>query len=199
MEYGSELGIKEERREEIVELLNSCLANTTDVMLQAKHAHWNVKDEAFYSLHQLFDTFAKHLRKQADRLAERAATLGGFVEGTVRAAARGSVIAEYDFDAEEGPEHIACLVSRFAAHAATLRAAIARTKSDELADPVTEHLLTELLEQVEMDLWFLESHQTEATRELARRSQPHQRGEGDGEAAEAEEETVVDDGEETRQ
>jgi starvation-inducible DNA-binding protein len=147
-----------DQRDVQVELLNSCLANTLDLQSQAKHAHWNVKGQSFLMLHQLFDTLTDHFRAQADKIAERAATIGGFVEGTLRLAADGTAIAELPAKAIDGLELVNALAARFRSHAASLRAAVERVGGEEIADPVTENLLIEVCTQVEMDAWFLESH-----------------------------------------
>ena len=158
MEHSTRLGLSHERREPLVELLNSCLANTVDLALMAKHAHWNVQGPAFFSWHKLFDQVAEHLREQADRIAERAGALGGPAEGTARNVARRSAISEYDRAARRGYEHITALVDRLGVHSVALRAAVSQAGRAPLADPVTENLLIEVLDEVEADIWFLESH-----------------------------------------
>ncbi len=158
MEHQTRMALSRERREPLIELLNSCLANTIDLFLMAKHAHWNVQGPAFFSWHKLFDHVSEHLQKQADRLAERAAALGGAAEGTARHVAHRTAIGEYDLSARRGHEHIVALADRLGVHSVALRAAIARTGAHPLADPVTENILIEVLDAVEADIWFLESH-----------------------------------------
>jgi starvation-inducible DNA-binding protein len=58
-----------------------------DLYSQTKQAHWNVKGEEFYQLHELFDEIAEELVKFMDMVAERATALGGEALGTVRMAA----------------------------------------------------------------------------------------------------------------
>lgn len=152
-------GLPAPQRDQVVNVLNACLANTIDLHWQTKTAHWNVQGPAFHALHLLFDEIAKRLRKHADRLAERAAALGGVAEGTIRVAARRSVIAEYDLDARDGLEHVRLLAQRLGVHAISLRGALSRLGRDGAAiDPVTDNLLIEIIAEVEQDLWFLESH-----------------------------------------
>jgi starvation-inducible DNA-binding protein len=47
-------------------------------------------------------------------------------------------------------------VARFTTYATELRKYIGR--ADELGDPVTVDLMTKVLGEVELSLWFLESH-----------------------------------------
>lgn len=65
-------------------LLTQQLADALDLGLQAKQAHWNVKDPNFIGLHTLFDQVAEQLEAFTDEMAERAVELGGTALGTVQ-------------------------------------------------------------------------------------------------------------------
>ena len=71
-------------------------------------------------------------------------------------AAEHSEIPEYPTDAIEGKAHVAALVERFSRYAAQVRAAIHET--DDLGDPSTADLYTEVSRTVDKRLWFLEAH-----------------------------------------
>lgn len=154
--FSTHVSIPDDKREMLITTLNEALATNLDLMLQVKQAHWNIKGPWFVSRHELFDTLAERLREQGDDLAERVATLGGYARGTVRLAAEGSTLPEYDLDAVRGEKHVATLVERYGAYAKLLRRGIGRTQ--EAKDPASEDLLTEALRASETDLWFLESH-----------------------------------------
>ena len=156
MDFPSHVNFPAEAREELIDLLNTCLASAIDLHWQVKQAHWNVRGRDFYSRHELFDEVADTVRKQADEFAERAGTLGGYAEGTIRLAAKNSELPEYDLTAVDGDSHLRVLVERFARYGASIRNGIHR--AGEVNDPVTEDLLTQTLAVVELDLWFLESH-----------------------------------------
>ena len=157
MQFRSSVDVSADKREGLVEALNKLLANAVDMFTQAKQAHWNVKGRRFISVHQLFDDLAKHARHQGDELAERIATLGGYARGTARQAAQGSALPEFGPDTLSGQDCLQALVERLATQASTLREALERC-GDELQDPATEDLLTQMLREVEFDMWFLESH-----------------------------------------
>lgn len=143
-------------REKLVHDLNSVLATTLDLNMQVKQAHWNIKGPQFFARHELFDKLAKPLREAADTIAERASTLGGYAQGTARLTSLGSALPEYDLAARDGGEHIEALVERFSAYAKELRKYSAR--AEDLGDPVTVDIFTEVLREAELSLWFLESH-----------------------------------------
>jgi starvation-inducible DNA-binding protein len=154
--FRTHIDIPAERRERLVEMLNQSLADTMDLMTQAKQAHWNVKGKDFYQLHLLFDEIAEELDGFVDKLAERATSLGGYAKGTARMAAEHTQLPEYPVDVTDGMEHVAALVDRFAIYTSHVRSAIDR--SAELGDQATSDLYAEVTRTVDKRLWFLEAH-----------------------------------------
>lgn len=154
--FRTSIDIPQENREQLIALLNQQLADTLDLYTQTKQAHWNVKGKDFFQLHELFDTIAENVEGHVDTLAERATTLGGMAMGTARMSAANSRLSEYPTDITEGMEHVACLVERYASYAATTRAAV--DAADELEDPSTADLFTDISRDIDQHLWFLEAH-----------------------------------------
>ena len=85
--------LPEKNRIEIASLLQDRLADSIDLMLQAKQAHWNVKGPHFIALHELFDKVYNNTAAYVDSIAERIVQLGGTAQGTIRAAAKQSSLA----------------------------------------------------------------------------------------------------------
>ena len=154
--FRTAIDIPESRRQQLIELLNARLADSTDLKTQTKHAHWNVKGQQFFQLHELFDQIAPHFDDYADLIAERAVQLGGVANGTLREAASASAIPEYDLSAVSGTDHVKALVKQISIFAKLVREAIDR--SDSLGDKDTADIFTEVSRQVDKDLWFLEAH-----------------------------------------
>jgi len=136
------------------------LADSTDLRSQVKWAHWNLKGMHFIQLHELFDSIASHLEDQTDSIAERATTLGGVANGTVREAAARSGLKEADLTASDGPSMLKFLVHNVAHHANALRTAV--QEFGDLGDAITADLFTQLTRELDKDLWFLEAHVTQA-------------------------------------
>jgi len=143
-------------RSDVIEILGGLLADAVDLQLQGKQAHWNVKGPAFMGLHQLFDKMVEEVQEYADLLAERIVQLGGIAAGTARLVAAQSELEEYPAAIAAGDEHVRAVASALAAFSARVRPAIAR--ADELGDPVTADLLTEITRGVDKLLWFVEAH-----------------------------------------
>ncbi len=148
--------LPEKIRLQVVEDLQSCLADTLDLMTQAKQAHWNVKGPSFIALHELFDQVAEDLEGDVDLIAERIVQLGGVAEGTVRLAAAHSGLPEYPLGISDGREHVEALSHALAYFGERVRAAIGR--ADSLGDRDTADILTEVSRGVDQNTWFVEAH-----------------------------------------
>jgi starvation-inducible DNA-binding protein len=155
-QFPTHIDIPVEKRSALIRMLNQHLADTSDLYSQTKQAHWNVKGKDFYQLHLLFDETAEAIEPYIDMLAERATSLGGYATGTNRMSAEHSALPEYPTDAVEGRQHLEALVERFGLYAGRIRQAI--NDSDELEDPSTADLYTEISRVADKRLWFLEAH-----------------------------------------
>ena len=98
------------KKEKIADMLNQHLADTLDLYNDTKQAHWNVKGETFFMLHELFDKLADEVENFVDDIAERITAIGGYAEGTTRMAANRSKVAEYPISAVSGQQHLKALI-----------------------------------------------------------------------------------------
>jgi starvation-inducible DNA-binding protein len=145
-----------ESQGKVIELLNARLADCLDLQTQTKQAHWNVKGPSFIGLHELFDKVAEAVEEYVDLIAERAVQLGGTALGTARLAAKNSTLKEYPHDITSGKDHVDALSTALAAFAEQARSAI--DASENLGDPDTADLFTEVSRGIEQWLWFVEAH-----------------------------------------
>jgi starvation-inducible DNA-binding protein len=156
MMHKTRIDIPLEHREDLVALLNDRLAETIDLQLQIKQAHWNVKGPSFIGLHELFDSFYPEVTDYVDKTAERITALGGVAEGTIQAVSGRSELPSYPLRIAEGMAHVDALATSFAAFGKGTRAAIDR--ANDLGDADTADLFTEISRGIDKDLWFLEAH-----------------------------------------
>jgi starvation-inducible DNA-binding protein len=150
------IDIKPTLRERMAALLNQQLADMLDLYTQIKQAHWNVKGPHFIALHELFDKLAEDIEDPIDDIAERATALGGVALGTARIAAQSSRLPEFPLGRVEGLKAVALLADRYAALAASTRAAIETAGKEGDAD--TSDLFTGISRGLDKALWFLEAH-----------------------------------------
>jgi starvation-inducible DNA-binding protein len=150
----------ESNRSKVVDLCQARLADAIDLQTMCKQAHWNVKGPQFRGLHELFDEINTAMIGYIDLVAERAVQLGGQVEGTARAVAKRTSLAEYPLEARSCPDHVEALSSALATFAQGVRSAIEHSESFKDAD--TADLFTEISRGVDMHLWMVESHKQQA-------------------------------------
>jgi len=143
-------------RDPMIDLMNASLADSIDLALQAKQAHWNVKGPAFFSLHQLFEQVHATVLGFADQLAERIAALGGIAHGTLREVAARSTLSRYPLDILDGRAHVEALARSLANFGQTAQLAIQR--AEEVGDRGTADLFTEISRGIDHQLWLVESH-----------------------------------------
>jgi starvation-inducible DNA-binding protein len=144
-------------RAQVCDLLNRRLADCIDLQTQCKQAHWNVKGPTFIALHKLFDEVNEDVEEYVDLLAERIVQLGGVAEGTARMVAARSSLDEYPSQLSTGDEHVDALSSALAQFGKSTRAAV--DEVDQLDDPATVDILTEITRGTDKWLWFVEAHQ----------------------------------------
>jgi starvation-inducible DNA-binding protein len=154
--YKTKNDIAEKTRGGLVEILNARLADSIDLMHQAKQAHWNVKGPSFIALHKLFDEIVDSAEEYMDLIAERVVQLGGIAEGTVQSAAKRTTLKEYPLTISKERDHVEVLSSGLAAYGKEVRRAI--DQSDELGDKDTADIFTEISRGVDKYLWFVEAH-----------------------------------------
>jgi starvation-inducible DNA-binding protein len=148
--------LPEKVRLQVATVLQERLADATDLMIQAKQAHWNVKGPSFIALHELFDKISEDSEEYVDLIAERIVQLGGIAEGTVRLAAKKSKLPEYPLNISGGNEHVAALSHALAVFGELARKTIGQ--ANELNDADTADILTEISRGADKYLWFVEAH-----------------------------------------
>ena len=154
--YKTKNSLPEETRNAVVRILNARLADSVDLMHQAKQAHWNVKGPSFIALHKLFDEIVDAAEEYMDLLAERVVQLGGTAEGTIQIAVKQSELAEYPLGISAEHDHVQALSSALAAYGKSVRRAIDDT--DQLGDKDSADIFTEISRGADKYLWFVEAH-----------------------------------------
>ena len=151
--YATPSRLPENARSRISDALNAVLADGLDLHAALKVAHWNLKGPQFPSLHALFEEIATGLAAQNDDVAERAVTLGGRAQGTVRHVARTSRIPDYPQETTRDLEHVRLVAPRLETYLDGVRAA--RGVADEHDDQDTVDLLTGVVTAFEKHGWML--------------------------------------------
>ena len=151
-----DIGLKSNTKTAMVQLCNARLADTLDLALAVKQAHWNLKGPTFIAVHELLDMLREHLDSNSDTVAERVAQLDGVALGTTQAVGESSALPAYPTDIKKVADHVGALVDRYAALAKSVREAI--DAADEAGDAGTTDIFTAFSRDLDKDLWFLKSH-----------------------------------------
>ena len=148
--------LPEQVRRSSIGVLNQCLADLSAVTMQLTSAHWNVKGQEFYQLHELFDDLIEEFDDYVDDVAERASALGGRPPGTAREVARETTIPALPPQTVDGVALVAELADRLAVLDANLYEQLETVTEQNDLD--TADLLNEISRVVAKSLWFLEAH-----------------------------------------
>ncbi|GAB2570839.1 DNA starvation/stationary phase protection protein Dps [Gracilibacillus alcaliphilus] len=148
----------EKSREHMIELLNQHVTDLTDLFIQTKLAHWNVRGSNFIAYHEFFDELAGHLPELIDSLAEQAGSLGGTAGKPVQFIPSETRLPAWELHNTKDIAVLEALTESWATAANNIREAV-DISADE--DPNTSDLFTEVSRALDKDLWFLESHLTD--------------------------------------
>jgi len=154
--YPTKNTLNEQIRFKSVNLLQERLAESIDVMLQTKQAHWNVKGENFYSMHKLFDKINDEAGEWVDLIAERLVQLGGIAEGTIQSVSGRSKIAHYPLNISSGLDHATALSKSLAQFGEKICRAV--DQATEFGDADTADVFTEISRGVDTFIWMVEAH-----------------------------------------
>jgi starvation-inducible DNA-binding protein len=145
-----------EVRTKVNRILGRRLADAIDLMLQAKHAHWNVKGPSFIALHELFDKVHDGIAGYVDLIAERIVQLGGIADGLAPSVVEHSSLPPYRSDVFDGMDHVHRLSSVLAAFGKATRKDI--DDLDTCGDADSVDIMTEVSRGMDRYLWLVEAH-----------------------------------------
>ncbi len=154
---GSEaLRVDADKAEQIVDALNTDLANAYVLYHQIKKHHWNVEGAEFNDIHVFLGEAAETLEEGADEIAERAQALGGV---PTAGPANHEEHATIEFEGEDVHDVRTSLASDMAAYGEIIEGMRDHIQlAANLGDPTTEHLLKENLIEIEEDAHHLEHY-----------------------------------------
>jgi len=148
--------LSEKDRVELIPMLNTTLASLIDLYTQVKQAHWNVKGQGFFAVHELLDDVAEQVEEHVDIVAERAVMLGGTALGTLEKARENTQLRTYPVDIYAIKDHIEHLTHNIAILSESAREYL--KDAEQRGDIATSDVYVALLKTLDKNLWFLEAH-----------------------------------------
>jgi len=156
-------GLDKESAGAVVDLLQDRLNALNDLQLTLKHVHWNVVGPHFIAVHEMIDPQVDAVRQMADVAAERITTLGGSPKGTPGALVADRSWDDYPLGRATTQQHLSALDTVYEGVVRSHREAMDQL---EKLDPVTQDLIIEQLEQLELFHWFVRAHLEDPTGRL---------------------------------
>ncbi|AFY34739.1 Dps family protein [Calothrix sp. PCC 7507] len=150
------IGLSEEQRQGVINLLNQDLADSYLLLVKTKKYHWDVVGPQFRSLHQLWEEHYEKLTLNIDALAERVRALGGYPIGTMEGFLKIATLKEHGGKVPSATGMVARLVEDHEQIIRNLREHIDHS-SEQFHDQGTADFLTGLMEEHEEIAWMLRS------------------------------------------
>ena len=150
------IGLSEEQRHGVIDLLNTDLADLYLLLIKTKKYHWDVIGPQFRTLHTLWEEHYNQLTINIDETAERVRQLGGYPLGTAAGFIQYSTIKEHPNDLPSANEMVARLVQDHEQIIRNLRDHVSQC-GEKFGDEGTADFLTALMEQHEEMAWMLRS------------------------------------------
>jgi starvation-inducible DNA-binding protein len=150
------IGLSEEQRQGVTELLNRDLSDAYLLLIKTKKYHWDVVGPQFRSLHTLWEEHYQALTINIDKIAERVRTLGGYPVGTAEGFLKYASIKEHAGTLPNANGMVENLVVDHEQIIRNLRDHIDQC-AEKFHDQGTADFLTGLMEQHEEMAWMLRS------------------------------------------
>jgi starvation-inducible DNA-binding protein len=150
-----DIGIPEDKRQEIARGLARLLADTYTLYLKTHNYHWNVTGPMFQTLHLMFEQHYNELALAVDVIAERIRSLGEPAPGSYRAFQELARVPEAPEAVPDAMEMVRQLVADHETVARTAREVFPAAEAG--GDEATADLLTQRLQVHEKTAWMLRS------------------------------------------
>lgn len=150
------IGLTDEQRQGVCEMLNRDLADENLLLIKTKKYHWDVTGPEFRSLHQIWEEQYTILNEAIDQLAERIRQLGEYPVGTAAGFIQYGSLQEHTGEVPPASMMVENLVDDHETIIRNLREHIDRC-SEEFHDEGTADFLTGMMEQHEEMAWMLRS------------------------------------------
>ena len=150
------IGLTEQQRQGVIELLNKDLADAYLLLVKTKKFHWDVVGPQFLTLHKLWEEHYNVLTVNIDACAERVRALGGYPIGTMKGFLELASLKEHPGDVPMASEMVSSLIDDHEQVIRNMRSHVDDC-SEKFSDQGTADFLTGLMEQHEEIAWMLRS------------------------------------------
>ncbi len=151
-----DIGLTNEQRQGVIELLNRDLSDAYLLLVKTKKFHWDVVGPQFLTLHKLWEEHYNVLTENIDAIAERIRSRGGYPIGTMKGFLELTSLDEHPGDVPMATGMVEILIGDHEQVIRNLREHVDAC-GDDFHDVGTADFLTGLMEQHEQIAWMLRS------------------------------------------
>lgn len=148
-------GLEREDARLAAETMQEQVTAMLDLSMTLKHVHWNVVGPGFLAIHEMLDDHVEKVRKMADVLAERVATLGHVPNGLIGHLSDQRDHKDYGLGRATVEAHLGALDLLYSDVIRSHREAAVTT---EEPDPVTNDVFIGQTAELEKLQWFVRAH-----------------------------------------
>jgi starvation-inducible DNA-binding protein len=156
VEESEALRLDAEKAEQIIDALNTDLADSYVLYHQLKKHHWNVEGAEFLDIHEFLGEAAENLEEGADIIAERAQALGGTPVSSMDNLTAHATIEPEDEDVYDIRTSLQNDMGLYGDVIESLRDHVELAQN--LGDHATAQILREILVEVEEDAHHVEHY-----------------------------------------
>ena len=153
------IGITEENRQAIADVLSKLLADEFILYTKTRNAHWNVEGSDFHNKHLFFEAQYKQLEMYVDQVAERIRKLGHYAPATLKQYLELTHLSERIDTSIDSQSFIKMLLEDQQSIIIYIRQNI-KTIAEEYKDEGTTDFITGLMQEHEEMAWMLRASLT---------------------------------------
>ncbi len=153
----TQIGIKDENRADVAEILCKLLADEFVLYTKTLNAHWNVEGPDFHSMHIFFEGQYGQLSDLMDGVAERIRTIGHYAPATLKEFLELTHLSEASDRKNNSQGFIKDLVADHDSIIEFIRGSII-TIDEKFKDAGTSDYITGFIETHEKMAWMLRAH-----------------------------------------
>lgn len=140
---------------QLVNVLNTQIANWSVLYTKLHNYHWYVKGEQFFTLHVKFEELYNEAGLHVDTIAERLLSIGGEPVATMKETLEISSISEAS-GSESSQEMVQTIINDFSIIIGQLKEGM--SIADELNDQTTGDMLLAIRSGLEKHVWMLTAY-----------------------------------------
>ncbi len=137
------------------QFLSPVVRDLEALVVNGKHAHWNVRGGSFVGVHELLDDVVAHAQEYADTAAERVVALGLPIDSRLETVAGRSTLPALPDGFQTWQQTVAGIVAQIDAVLVTVREAVNGLDDIDLS---SQDIAISIEQGLTKDRWLLQAH-----------------------------------------